>query len=108
MERKYSSCSFSTSALDGGEWSASFTGLALPPGKGRRFALYRRLCGPQLVWTQKLEEKTFASAGDLTPVFQSAVTLYWLNYPGSSSHGHDLPIIIKISFKLSDFEGKDL
>jgi hypothetical protein len=33
-ERMYSAYSFSTSALDGGEWLASRPGLALPPGKG--------------------------------------------------------------------------
>jgi hypothetical protein len=33
-ERRYSSYSFSTSALDGGEWSASCPGRTLPPGKG--------------------------------------------------------------------------
>jgi hypothetical protein len=33
-ERMYSSYSFSTSALDGGEWSASRSGRALAPGKG--------------------------------------------------------------------------
>jgi hypothetical protein len=33
-ERKYSSYSFSTSALDGGEWSAPGPGRALGPGKG--------------------------------------------------------------------------
>jgi hypothetical protein len=33
-ERRYSSYSFTTSALDGGEWSASRPGRALPPGKG--------------------------------------------------------------------------
>jgi hypothetical protein len=33
-ERKYSSYSFITSALDGGEWSASRPGRPLPPGKG--------------------------------------------------------------------------
>jgi hypothetical protein len=32
-ERRYSSYSFLTSALDGGEWSASCPGRALPPGK---------------------------------------------------------------------------
>jgi hypothetical protein len=32
-ERRYSSYSFLTSALDGGEWSASRPGRALPPGK---------------------------------------------------------------------------
>jgi hypothetical protein len=33
-ERKYSSYLLLTSALDGGEWSASRPGRALPPGKG--------------------------------------------------------------------------
>jgi hypothetical protein len=33
-ERRYSSCSYLTSALDGDEWSASRLGRALPPGKG--------------------------------------------------------------------------
>jgi hypothetical protein len=33
-ERGYSSYSFTTSALDGGEWSASHPGRALLPGKG--------------------------------------------------------------------------
>jgi hypothetical protein len=32
--RRYSSYLLSTSALDGGEWSASGTGRALAPGKG--------------------------------------------------------------------------
>jgi hypothetical protein len=32
-ERRYSSYSFTTSALDGGEWSASRPGSALPLGK---------------------------------------------------------------------------
>jgi hypothetical protein len=32
-EKKYSSYSFSTPALDGGEWSASRPGRTLPPGK---------------------------------------------------------------------------
>jgi hypothetical protein len=33
-ERRYSSYSFSTLALGGGEWSVSRPGRALPPGKG--------------------------------------------------------------------------
>jgi hypothetical protein len=45
-ERK-SSYWFLTSALDGGEWSASRPGRALPPGKGPRYPLYRRLDGSQ-------------------------------------------------------------
>jgi len=35
-----------TSALEGGEGSASRSGRALPPGK-TRYPLYRRLGGPQ-------------------------------------------------------------
>jgi hypothetical protein len=35
-ERMYSAYSFTNSALDGGEWSASRPGLALLPGKGPR------------------------------------------------------------------------
>jgi hypothetical protein len=47
VKRKYSSYSFLTSALDGGEWSASRPGRALPRGKDPRYPLYRRLGGPQ-------------------------------------------------------------
>jgi len=35
-----------TTALEGGEGSASRPGCSLPPGK-TRYPLYRRLCGPQ-------------------------------------------------------------
>jgi hypothetical protein len=45
-EIRYSSCSFSTSALDEGEWLASRPGRALAPGKGSPYPLYRRLVGP--------------------------------------------------------------
>jgi hypothetical protein len=60
VERKYSSYSSLTSALDGGEWSASRSGRSLPPGKDSRYPLDTRL-----------EEKSFISAGDLTLVVQS-------------------------------------
>jgi hypothetical protein len=46
-ERKYSSCSFLTLALDGGKWSASRHGRAFPRGKDPRYPLDRRLGGPQ-------------------------------------------------------------
>jgi hypothetical protein len=46
-EMRYSSYSFTTSALERGEWSASRPGRALPSGKGPRYPLYRRLGGPQ-------------------------------------------------------------
>jgi hypothetical protein len=55
----YSSYSFLTFALDGGEWSVSRY------GKKPQYPLDRRLGGPQeLVWTQRLEEKSFAFVRD--------------------------------------------
>jgi hypothetical protein len=59
-ERKYSSYSFSTSALDGGEWSASHLGRALAPGKGPLVPTVQEAgWAPQPDWTQRLEEKSF-------------------------------------------------
>jgi hypothetical protein len=55
---EYSSYSFSTSALDGGEWSASRTSRALAPGKGPPVPIVQET-GWALVWTQRLEEKSF-------------------------------------------------
>jgi hypothetical protein len=46
-ERRYTSYSFLTLALDEGEWSASRPSRALPPGKGCRYPLNMRLGGPQ-------------------------------------------------------------
>jgi hypothetical protein len=46
-ERTYSSYSFLTSALGGGEWSASRPGRALPLGKDSQYQLDRMLGGPQ-------------------------------------------------------------
>jgi hypothetical protein len=59
-ERKYSSYSFSTSALDGGERSASHPGRALPPVKGLPTFFVREAgWASEPVWTQRLEEKSF-------------------------------------------------
>jgi hypothetical protein len=70
--RKYSFCSFLTSALDWGEWSASRPGRTLPPGKGPPVPTGQEAgWTPEPVLTQKQEEKSFASAQDLTPVVQS-------------------------------------
>jgi hypothetical protein len=55
LGEEYSSYSFSTSVLDGGEWSASRPGRALPLvpiGQEVGWAT-------EPVWTQKLEEKFF-------------------------------------------------
>jgi hypothetical protein len=74
---RYSSYSFFTSALDGGEWSASHPGRVLRPGKGPPVPIVQEAgWAPELVWTQRIEEKSSASAGDRTPIAQSVVRHY--------------------------------
>jgi hypothetical protein len=59
-ERRYSSYSFTTSALDGCEWSASRPGRALSPGKGPPLPIVQEAgWAPEPVWTQRLKEKSF-------------------------------------------------
>jgi hypothetical protein len=59
-ERRYSSYLFSTSTLDGGEWSASRPGRALVPGKGPPVPIVQEAgWAPEPVWTQRLQEKSF-------------------------------------------------
>jgi hypothetical protein len=63
-ERRYSSYSFTTSALDGGEWSASRPGRALPPGKGSPVPIEQEAgWAPKPVWTQRLEENSLPLPG---------------------------------------------
>jgi hypothetical protein len=70
---RYSSYSFMTSALEGDEWSASRTGRSLPPGKGLPVPIVQEAgWAPEPVWTQTLEEKSFAPAGDRTPIARSS------------------------------------
>jgi hypothetical protein len=58
----YSSYSFTTSAVDGGEWSASSPGLALPPVKGLPVPTVQEAgWAPEPVWTQRVKEKSLAS-----------------------------------------------
>jgi hypothetical protein len=76
-ERRYSSYSYLTSALDGGEWSASRPGRALPPGKEPPVPIEQEArWAPEPVWTQRLVEKSSASVGDRTPGVQSVVGHY--------------------------------
>jgi hypothetical protein len=64
MYSSYSFYSFMTSALDGGEWSASRPGRALPPGKGPPVPIVQKAeWAPEPVWTQRIEKKSLSSAG---------------------------------------------
>jgi hypothetical protein len=60
MYRRYSSYSFSTSALDGGEWSASRPGRALAPEKELPVPTVQEAgWAPEPVWTLRLQGKSF-------------------------------------------------
>jgi hypothetical protein len=75
--RRYNSYSYLTSALDGGEWSASRPGRALSQGKELPVPIGQEAgWAPEPVWTQRLDEKSSASVGDQTPVVQSVVSHY--------------------------------
>jgi hypothetical protein len=64
-ERRYNSYSFTTLALDGGEWSVSHPGRTLPPEKGTPVPIGQEAgWAPEPVWIQRPEEKSFAPAGD--------------------------------------------
>jgi hypothetical protein len=55
-----------------GEWSASHTGHALP-GKGTVVPIGQEVeWASELVWTQRLEEKSFDSAMGQTPISRSS------------------------------------
>jgi hypothetical protein len=61
----YSSYSFTTYALDGGEWSASHPRRALASGKGPPVPIVQEAgWEPEPVRTQRLEEKSFALPGN--------------------------------------------
>jgi hypothetical protein len=52
-ERRYSSYTFSTTALDGSEWSASLPGHALAPGKEPPVPIVQEAgWAPEPVWTE--------------------------------------------------------
>jgi hypothetical protein len=68
-DRRYSSYSFLTLALDGGEWSVSCPSCALALGKGPLVPNVQEAeWAPELVWIQRVEEKSFASAGYRTSI----------------------------------------
>jgi hypothetical protein len=62
-ERRYSSYTFLTSALYGGEWSASRPGRALHRGMDPPVPIVQEGgWASEPVWTQRLEEKSFSPA----------------------------------------------
>jgi hypothetical protein len=79
-KRRYSSYSFTTSALDGGEWSASHPGRALPLEKGPPVPIVQEAgWAPEPVWTQRLQKKILCpcrGSNPDRPVVQPVVRHY--------------------------------
>jgi hypothetical protein len=72
-KRRYSSYSFSTSAVDGVSGQRHGPGRALTPGKRPPVPIVQEAgWAPEPVWTQRIEEKSFAPAGDRTPIALSS------------------------------------
>jgi hypothetical protein len=72
-ERRYSSYSFTTLALDGVSCQRHAPAALLPPGIGPPVPIVQEAgWAPEPVWTQRLEEKSFASAGDRTSIARSS------------------------------------
>jgi hypothetical protein len=70
---RYSSYSFSTSALDGVSGQRHDPAALLPPGKGPPVPIGQEVgWAPEPVWTQRLQEKFFAPAGNRTPIARSS------------------------------------
>jgi hypothetical protein len=67
----YNSYSVLTSTLDEVSGQRHAPAAIYPWKRTPRYPLYRRLGGPQSRAGQRLEEKSFASAGDRIPVAQS-------------------------------------
>jgi hypothetical protein len=72
-ERTYSFYYFLTSALERGERVVLYHGCALPVGKGLPVSTVQARWAPEPIWMQRLEENSFASVGDQTPILQSIV-----------------------------------
>jgi hypothetical protein len=72
----------------------------LPPGKGPPVPIVQEAgWAPEPVRTQRLEEKSFAPAGDRTPIVQPVVIHYtaWAN-PAPMQHITLLKQVLKITF----------
>jgi hypothetical protein len=82
-QRRYSSYSFSNSALDGGEWSASRPGRALAPGK--RTHCTGGWVGPKAGLDTEARGKILSPLPGIEPRSPGrparSQTLYWMSYP---------------------------
>jgi hypothetical protein len=56
-QHTYEGARWETSALDGGEWSASCPGRALPPGKEPPVSIVEAGRAPEPVWTYEVRGK---------------------------------------------------
>jgi hypothetical protein len=66
-ERRYSSYSYTTSALDEVSGQHHAQAVLYPRGKDPPVPIVQEAgWAPEPVWTQRLEEKSFAPAGDRT------------------------------------------
>jgi hypothetical protein len=71
-ERRYSSYSFTTSALDGVSGQHHAPAALYPRGKDPPVPIVQEAgWAPEPVWTQRIEEKSSAAAGDQTPIARS-------------------------------------
>jgi hypothetical protein len=68
-----------------------------PPRKDPRYPLYRRLGGPQPVSTQRLEENSFASAGD-------RISIAWTSSLWSGTILTELPQLLKLKETVPYFQ----
>jgi hypothetical protein len=71
-ERRYSSYSFKTSAVDGVNDQRHAPAAFYPQGKDTHTHWKEAGWAPEQVWTQRLEEKSIASAGDPTSIARYA------------------------------------
>jgi hypothetical protein len=76
-ERMYSSYSFTTSALDGVNGERHAPSTLYSRGKDPPVPFVQEVgWAPDTVWTQRLEEKSFASAGDRTSIAHYYIVTY--------------------------------
>jgi hypothetical protein len=102
-ERIYSSYSITTSALDGGEWSASRPGHVPPPHPPRKGPPVP--VGPEAEWTpelvyiQTLQEIPFASAGDRNWIARS-FSPQPIHWPISNTASYPVSYLCEVTGKL--------